>query len=144
LEDAAGTTGLLNVDKIYVQSGTLLLGSANALNGVPVEVQDGGAVDIRNGAAFDGDVTIKSGGVLFLNDNFQLTSTGVVTVENGGKFDITSNGPANIFLSAQPINFTGSGHTIRFAPSNVTNLDSIVPDAGVTYVVAGGATAAIL
>jgi hypothetical protein len=147
LEDDAATTGLAaNVDKIIVQGGTLLLGSNNALGGVPLEVQNNGGIDIRTTAAFDGAVTIKSGGVLWLNDNFQLTGTGgAVTIEGGGKLDLTgANAPANIFGSSQAIQFTGTGHTVRFTPSNITSLDSSVPDLGVTYVVAGGATSAII
>jgi fibronectin-binding autotransporter adhesin len=146
-EDDAVSTGLAaNVDKILVQSGTLLLGSNNALGGVPLEVQNGGGLDIRTGAAFDGPVTIKSGGVLWLNDNFTLSGTGgPVTIEGGGKLDLTgANAPANIFTSTQEIVFAGTGHTVRFTPSEITDLDTKVPNAGVTYVVAGGAATAVL
>lgn len=145
LEDTAAGTNLVNaVDKIYIQSGTLLLGSNGSLGGVPVEVQSGGAIDVRTTAAMDGPVNIKDGGVLFLNDNFQLTGSGVITIEQGGKLDITNTTPANILLSTQTINFSGTGHTVRFAASDITNLDTTVPNAGVTYVIAGGATAAIV
>jgi fibronectin-binding autotransporter adhesin len=148
LRDNATVTGLNTaVDKIVVQSGTFSVGTVNGLGGVPVEVQANGSLDIGNtaGDILDGNVTIKSGGVLFLNDNQVLGGSGVITIESGGKLDITGSAPANIFSgSTQPINFAGSGHTVRFAASNIDSLDSTVPDAGVTYVVAGGATAAIL
>lgn len=143
-KDAASTGLAAAVDKIIVQSGSLSLSTNNALGTVPVEVQNNGSLDIGStaGAAMSGDVNIKSGGVLYLNDNVLLTGTGAITIESGGKLDITGSAPANILTlsgtNTQAINFTGSGHTVRFAASNIGNLDSKVPDSGATFVVAGG------
>jgi hypothetical protein len=142
LEDSAATTLLASaVDKIHVQSGTLVLGADNALGGVPVDVQ--GALDIRTAAALDGNIAIKSGGILLLNDGFQIAGTGTIAIEGGGKLDI-AGAPANILQSTQAISFTGSGHTVRFSANDVLDLDANVPDAGVTYVVSGGAAAAVI
>ncbi len=141
------------VDKIIVQGGSLLLMTASPLGGVPVEVLNGGSVDINNAASvfIDGNLTVKNGGVLYLNDNQVLgvagaTNHGTVTIETGGKLDISGSAPANIFTGSaannQPITFTGTGHTVRFAASDIAGLDSTVPNQGVTYVVAGSGTAA--
>lgn len=129
------------VDKIVVQGGTLGLMTLNSLNGVAVEVQNGGGLDINNlaGDIIDGPVTIKSGGVLFLNDNQLLGGSGTVTIENGGKLDLAGATPANILTaSSQQIAFTGSGNTVRFTANNIEELDKRVPDLNVTYVVSGG------
>lgn len=154
LQLSASSTGLNTaVDKIIVENGALGVIAANGLGGVPVEVRANGSLDIGNvnGNVLDGNVVIKSGGVLYLNDNQVLgsavaTDEGTITIEGGGKLDITGGAPATIFTGSaangQPITFTGTGHTVRFAASNITDLDTTVPDAGVTFVVAGGATAA--
>ena len=143
----ATITGLNTVvDKVIVQSGTFSVQTVNGLGGVPVEVQNGGSLDIGNvaGDILDGNVTIQNGGVLVLNDAQLLGGTGTMTIEGGGKLEIVG-APADIFTaSTQPINFAGSGHTVRFSANEIGNLDASVPNAGVTYVVAGGAAAAIL
>ena len=154
--EAATASNINNVvDRIIVQGGALLLMTANPLGGVPVDVLDGGSVDINNAASvfIDGPLTVKRGGVLFLNDNQVLgsptaTNEGTVTIETGGKLDIAGATPANIFTGSaangQPINFTGTGHTVRFAANDIIDMDSTVPDQGVTYVVAGSGTAATI
>lgn len=143
----AASTGLINaVDKIVVQSGSLALLANNALGTtalgtVPVEVLSGGSLDIgaTTGAAISADATIKSGGVLYLNDNVLLTGTGTIKIEGGGKLDITGSAPADILsASSQAINFEGTGHTVRFAANNIVNLDARVPNGNVTFVVGGG------
>jgi fibronectin-binding autotransporter adhesin len=145
-DDNAVATNLANVvDKILVASGTLILGPANALGGVPVDVLNGGALDIRAVAdVLDGPVAIKNGGVLFLNDNVMIGGSGTIAIEQGGKLDMTGNAPAALLSSTQQITFTGNGHTVRFAPNDVVDLDAKVPDAGVTYVVSGQGTAALI
>jgi fibronectin-binding autotransporter adhesin len=142
LRDDATSTGLAAaVDKVIVQSGTFSVQTVNGLGGVPVDVLDNGALDIGGiaGNILDGNVAIKSGGALLLNDNQVLGGSGTITIEGGGKLDISGSAPANIFTgSSQAITFTGTGHTVRFAANNIGDLDVKVPDSGVTYVVAGG------
>jgi hypothetical protein len=141
MEDSAATTSLASVvDKIVVQSGSLLLGPANSLGGVIVDVL--GALDVRTTAAIDGPVNIKRGGLLWLNDAFQMTGSGTITVEGGGKVDLLG-APANILSSPQAVNFTGDGHTVRFNANDMTNLSS-VPANGVTYVVGAAGTSAVI
>lgn len=140
-EDTAAVSNLAaTVDKIVIQGGALILRPANSLGGVPVDVI-AGTLDIGDAASLDGNVAVKSGGVILFNDAFQITGSGIINIEGGGKVDMTG-GPANLLTSSQPINFLGTGHTVRFSADNITNLNTNVPDAGVTYVVAGGATAA--
>ena len=146
-EDNAATSLLASaVDRIVVQSGGLQVRTAAALGGVPVDVLNTGSLDIGSGAALDGAVNIQSGGVLLLNDNTLLTGSGAITVSDGGKLAIVGAAPANVLTAAssQQIVFTGANHTVRFTPSDVLELDSRVPDAGVTYAVSGGATAAVV
>ena len=137
-DDAATSLLAAIVDKILVQSGTLLLGDANSLGGVPVEVQ--GGLDVRVAAAIDAALTVKSGGVLWLNDNFDLTGSGSITIEGGGKLDMMG-APATLLSSSQAINFTGTGHTVRFNANDIVSLNTI-PANGVTFVVGGLGTAA--
>lgn len=132
------------VDKIVINGSALVLGVAESLGGVPVEVNAGGSLDIISAATnlIDGNVNVKAGGVLFLNDNQTLAGTGTITIENGGILDITGAAPANILtqsqINGQPISFTGSGHTVRFTAENVEELDLRIADAGANFVIAGG------
>lgn len=145
-EDATSTGLSTAVDKIVVQSGVFSVQTVNGLGGVAVEVQNNGALDIGGTSddILDGPVTIKSGGVLVLNDPQLLGGTGSVTIEAGGKLDMVG-APADLLSnSTKTITFAGANHTVRFAQNNIANLDSAVPDAGVTFVISGGATAAIL
>lgn len=152
---AAATNLAGAVDQIIVEDGSLTISSANGLGGVPVEVRDGGVLDIGGvaGTVLDGNVTIKSGGVFILNDatvlgNAGTTDEGTITIAQGGKLDMTATVPANIFTASaangQTINFSGSGHTVRFGTNDIVDLDATVPNADVTFVVQGGSAAATI
>lgn len=145
--DNATVTNIANVvDKVIVQGGSLLLMTTGTLGGVPVEIQNGGSLDINNlaGNLIDGNVNVKSGGVLYFNDNQLLGGTGTITIEHGGKLDISGSAPANILSdSTQKITWTGTNHTVRFSADNVVGLDAAVPDDGATFVISGGAATSL-
>ncbi len=146
-EVAATSNIAANVDKIYVRGGTLIIPATGTQGGVPIEVNGNASLDIGNvaGNILDGNVTFKNGGVFFFNDAQNLTGTGTLTFESGSKLDITGSAPATFFdtvLNTQTINLTGNNYTVRFAANNLTGMDAKIPDAGVTYAVSGGATAA--
>jgi fibronectin-binding autotransporter adhesin len=147
--ETAVASGLItHVDKIVIQQGSLILPIVGAQGGVPIEIQNGGSLDLGNlaGNIIDGAVTVKSGGVFFFNDNQVLGGTGAITFESGSKLDISGAAPATFFTAAtNPISFAGANNiTVRFAASDITDLDNRIPDVGATYVVSGGATAALL
>lgn len=147
-ETAATSKIAENVDKILVSGGSLLIPGIGYQGGVPIEVNGNASLDIADvsGNQLDGLVTFKNGGVLYFNDPKPLNGTGQLTFESGGKLDIShANVPVTFFdagINTQPVTFTGTGHTVRFGNNNFTGMDAKIPDAGVTYVISGGATAA--
>lgn len=62
--------------------GRLVISAPNALDGVPVEVADGGMLRVTDPKGIDGDVTVKSGGT-FVADR-PLKGTGTIRIESGG------------------------------------------------------------
>jgi hypothetical protein len=137
------------VDKIIVEGSMLTLTAAQSLGGVPVEVVGNGVLDIANAAGnyLDGNVVIKDGGALVLNDNQQTDGTGSITISTGGKLDIAGNPRVNVLTGGggtQGITFAGDGNnTVRFSADNITGLDAAVPNAGATWVVSGGAATTV-
>ncbi len=62
--------------------GRLVISAANALDGVPVEVAEGGMLRVTAPKGIGGDVTVKSGGT-FVADR-PLSGSGTIRVESGG------------------------------------------------------------
>lgn len=130
------------VDKIIVESGNFQLLAANGLGGVPVEILNGGGLDLGNTAAIDGNITFRAGSSLRLDDNFTLSGTGALTFDSGSKIHLVGNSPTLAGTSwtawTQPINLPGTNkdYTVRIGNDNITSLDANVPDSGAIWEIA--------